>query len=45
LYTQLEADYCHWVIPVFDQPDLKAKWTPTVIIPSDWDAVSNEFVE
>jgi len=32
-------------MPVFDQPDLKAKWTFTAIIPVSWDAISNEFVE
>lgn len=26
LYTQFEADFCHYVFPVFDQPDLKATW-------------------
>ena len=40
----MEADYCHWVFPCFDQPDLKANWTLTVAIPSDWEAVSNEFI-
>jgi aminopeptidase N len=33
------------VFPCFDQPDLKAKWTLTAVIPSVWDAVSNEFVD
>ena len=41
----MEADYCHWVFPVFDQPDIKATWTVTTVIPSDWDAVSNEFAD
>lgn len=45
LYTQFEADYCHWVFPVFDQPDIKAQWTCTAVIPSVWDAVSNEFLD
>jgi aminopeptidase N len=30
---------------VFDQPDIKAKWTMTAVIPADWDAVSNEFID
>ncbi len=30
---------------MFDQPDLKAQWTCTAVIPSVWDAVSNEFVD
>jgi aminopeptidase N len=45
IYTQLETDYCHWVFPVFDQPDIKAPWSCTAVIPADWDAVSNEFTE
>jgi aminopeptidase N len=45
VYTQFEADYCHWMIPVFDQPDLKAKWTFSAVIPASWDCVSNEFVD
>ena len=45
LFTQFEADYCHWVFPVFDQPDLKAKWTLTAVVPSTWDVVSNEYIE
>ena len=45
IYTQFEADYAHWVFPLFDQPDLKAKWTLTAAIPTDWDALSNEFVD
>ena len=30
---------------MFDQPDLKASWTATAIVPTDWEAVSNEFPE
>lgn len=41
----MEADYCHWVFPCFDQPDIKAPWTLTVAIPTDWEAVSNEYVD
>ena len=26
IYTQFEADFCHYVFPCFDQPDLKATW-------------------
>ncbi len=33
------------MFPVFDQPDIKAEWTCTAIIPSAWDAVSNEFID
>ena len=28
-------------IPVFDQPDLKARWTLTLAYPAEWQAVSN----
>ena len=44
LYTQFEADYCHWVFPVFDQPDIKAKWTFCGIVPDHWTVISNEDV-
>jgi len=42
LYTHLEPEYCHYVMPVFDQPDLRATWTFTSLIPNDWNVVSNE---
>lgn len=45
LYTQFEADYCHWVFPVFDQPDIKAKWTFSAVVPEDWTVISNEAVD
>ncbi|CDW89925.1 aminopeptidase n [Stylonychia lemnae] len=45
LYTQFEADYCHFVIPVFDQPDIKAKWTFSAVVPTEWNVVSNEAVD
>lgn len=42
LYTHLEPDYCHYVMPIFDQPDLRATWTLTTMHPQDWNVVSNE---
>lgn len=42
LYTQFEADYCHWVMPCFDQPDLKAPWTFRAVVPEDWVAIAND---
>lgn len=44
LYTQFESDYCRFVFPVFDQPDLKAHWTFTAVVESDWTVISNEYV-
>ena len=45
LYTKFEPDTCHWFFPVFDQPDLKAKLTMNVVIPGDWSAISNDYVD
>jgi aminopeptidase N len=41
LYSQFEAFHCFHVFPVFDQPDLKAKMTLTVLCPTDWVTVGN----
>lgn len=43
LYTNLEPNYCHYVFPVFDQPDIKAKWTLKTVIPNDWSVISNQL--
>ncbi|OMH33037.1 aminopeptidase N [Tersicoccus sp. Bi-70] len=41
LYTQNEpADCCRW-IPVFEQPDLKARFTLHVDAPADWEVRGN----
>lgn len=45
VYTQFAADCCHYVIPCFDQPDLKATWTLSAAVPADWTVVSNELVD
>ena len=40
--TRWMPDYAHYVFPVFDQLDIKAKWKLKVIVPNDWLVVSNE---
>lgn len=41
IYTQYEPADCRRVFPVFEQPDLKASFTFTVITPPEWIAASN----
>ena len=41
LHTQFETFNAHRMFPCFDQPDLKATFTFTVLAPSDWIVVSN----
>ncbi|HEY9289163.1 MAG TPA: aminopeptidase N [Candidatus Dormibacteraeota bacterium] len=41
LHSQFETFNAHRVFPCFDQPDLKATFTLTVLAPSDWVVVSN----
>ncbi len=41
LYALFVPARASQAMPVFDQPDLKAKWRLTVEIPADWTAVSN----
>ena len=41
LYALFVPARAHLAIPVFDQPDLKARWTLTLRYPGDWLAVSN----
>ena len=41
LYTLFVPDRARTVFPLFDQPDLKARWELTLILPADWKAVSN----
>jgi aminopeptidase N len=43
-YTHFEPYFAHRVFPCFDQPDLKAPLSLTVILPADWTAVGNEIV-
>ena len=42
LYSQFESDYCRWVFPCFDQPDIKAKWFLTCVVDKQWTVISNE---
>ena len=41
LYTLLVPDRARTVVPVFDQPNLKAVFTLTLTVPGAWQAVAN----
>ncbi len=41
LYALFVPARASLAMPVFDQPDLKARWTLTLEVPHDWRAVSN----
>jgi aminopeptidase N len=41
LYTLFVPDRAHFSLPIFDQPDLKARFTLALEIPSEWVAVAN----
>ncbi len=41
LYTLLVPDRARTVLPVFDQPDLKATFTLGLTVPAGWQAVAN----
>jgi len=41
LYTLFVPDRARTAFPVFDQPDLKATYELTLVVPSDWRAISN----
>ena len=41
LYALFVPARAHLAIPVFDQPDVKARWTLELTLPSSWVAVSN----
>jgi aminopeptidase N len=41
LYTLFVPDRAHFSLPVFDQPDLKARWTLELTVPEAWTAVAN----
>jgi aminopeptidase N len=41
LYTIFVPARAHLAFPCFDQPDLKARYTLTLSIPADWEAVGN----
>lgn len=41
LYTIFVPARAHEAFPCFDQPDLKARWTLRLDVPSEWQAVGN----
>lgn len=41
LYSLLVPDRARTVFPCFDQPDLKASFQLTLVVPQDWQALSN----
>jgi aminopeptidase N len=41
LHSQFEPFDAHRVYPCFDQPDLKGRFTFTVLAPADWEVISN----
>lgn len=43
LYTQFEPNYCHYVFPSFDQPDIRAKWSLSTLASKEWTVISNEY--
>jgi len=45
LYSQGETAFIRKMYPCFDQPDLKATFTLTVIAPSHWSVISNNPVQ
>ncbi|MEH6634041.1 MAG: M1 family aminopeptidase [Halioglobus sp.] len=45
LYTLFVPDRARTAFPVFDQPDLKATYELTLIVPGDWVALSNAPIE
>ena len=41
LYTLFVPDRASTAIPCFDQPNLKARYSLTLIVPTDWTAIAN----
>jgi aminopeptidase N len=41
-YTNFKPNGAHRFVPCFDQPDLKARASFTVIVPNGWMSASNE---
>lgn len=41
LYALFVPDRASTALPVFEQPDLKARWTVTLTIPAAWEALAN----
>ena len=42
MYTQFEPFDCHKMFPCFDQPDLKARLTLSIVAPEEWVVLGNE---
>jgi aminopeptidase N len=45
LYTLLVPSDANLLFPCFDQPDLKARLTLTLVVPSNWQALANGITE
>ncbi|RMH19842.1 MAG: hypothetical protein D6701_04505 [Gemmatimonadetes bacterium] len=45
LYTLFVPDRAHFSLPVFDQPNLKARFTLALDVPGEWEAISNGRIE
>lgn len=41
IYTNLEPHYANEVLPLFDQPDLKARFELQATVPNKWQVISN----
>ncbi len=41
LYTLFVPDRARTAFPLFDQPDLKATWELTLVVPAHWEAIAN----
>ncbi len=41
LYALFVPDRASTALPVFEQPDLKARWTVTLTVPAAWEALAN----
>ena len=41
LYTLFVPDRARSALPLFDQPDLKARWTLSLDLPASWEAIAN----
>ncbi|TDG12673.1 peptidase M1 [Seongchinamella unica] len=45
LYTLFVPDRARTAFPLFDQPDIKARYQLNLTVPADWDAVANAPLE
>lgn len=43
LYTKFEPFECHRLFPCFDQPNIKATYSLTLITPNEWNVFANEY--